>query len=91
MLLHCISLEEIDVAQSYETIRKELRAFDETLDQKQEILVLTKSDLVDGEQIQKAKAVLEMKGKPVLVVSAEAGEGLKELTKVLTDTLTSLD
>lgn len=91
MLLHCISLEEDDVSVAYESIRNELRAFDETLGLKQEIVVLTKTDLVEHREIERAEATLKKHGVSSICVSAEAGEGLKELTKLLIGTLQSLE
>lgn len=87
MLLHCISLEETDVLHAYETIRHELTAFGAALGEKDEMIILTKSDLADPDTITKAKKALGETGRTILVVSGETGEGLKELTKVLTDTL----
>lgn len=54
MLIHCISLESEDIARDYKTIRKELEAFDPSLITKKEILLLTKTDLID-EKTLKAK------------------------------------
>ncbi len=87
MLLHCISLEEGTIVTAYETIRRELIAFDETLNSKKEILVLTKSDLVDEVKVMQVQKDLALTGKPIFVVSAETGAGLKELTQALTNTL----
>jgi GTP-binding protein len=91
MLLHCISLEEEDVHDAYVTLRKELLSFDAALGEKQEIIVLTKSDLVNSEKIERSKGSLKTLNRTVLVISGEAGEGLKELTKVLTETLKTLE
>ncbi len=47
MLIHCISLESENITSDYKTIRKELEAFDPSLITKKEILLLTKTDLID--------------------------------------------
>jgi GTP-binding protein len=47
MILHCISLENEDITTAYKTIRKELEAYSEELASKREIIILTKTDLVD--------------------------------------------
>ncbi|MEX2514734.1 MAG: GTPase ObgE [Candidatus Paceibacterota bacterium] len=47
MLVHCVSLENEDVASAYKIIRDELEAYDEDLSDKPEIVVLTKRDTVD--------------------------------------------
>ncbi|HEY4500438.1 MAG TPA: GTPase ObgE [Candidatus Paceibacterota bacterium] len=47
MILHCISLENDDIAGAYKTIRGELEAYSEELSEKREIIILTKTDLID--------------------------------------------
>lgn len=47
MVLHCISLENEDIKTAYKTIRGELEAYSEDLAKKREIIILTKTDLVD--------------------------------------------
>lgn len=79
MLLHCISFENEDVKKAYQTIRDELKSFDATLLEKPEWVILTKSDLVGKEiQIETQKTFKE-KGVTAFVVSAESGEGVKNL------------
>ncbi len=90
-LLHCISLEEEDVMKAYKSIRNELTAFDVSLGEKQEIVVLTKSDLVEQSHVAAAKKLFKENNVNAIVVSAEAGEGLKELVKTLTDSLKALE
>ncbi len=63
MLIHLISLENEDVVQVYKTIRTELEKFGEGLVDKPEIIVLTKTDLVDVERIAEAKKSLKRIGK----------------------------
>jgi GTP-binding protein len=61
MLFHCISLEHEDITSAYTTIRNELEAFGEGLTEKKEIIILTKTDLVDEktlkEKIKEAKKI----------------------------------
>lgn len=47
MLIHMVSAEEEDPAKAYQTIRDELSAYDKALLEKQEIVVLSKTDAVD--------------------------------------------
>ena len=47
MLIHMVSAEEEDPAKAYQTIRNELSAYDKALLEKQEIVVLSKTDTVD--------------------------------------------
>ena len=47
MLVHLISLENENPIEVYKTIRKELEQYDPELSLKKEIIVLTKTDIVD--------------------------------------------
>lgn len=87
MLLHCISLEEEDVHIAYQTIRNELSAFDPALEEKDELIVLTKSDLVDDAKIQIAVESLTEDGVVPLVISAEMGDGIEALSAHLSNLL----
>ncbi len=84
MLLHCISLEEENVYDAYQTIRKELGSFDKELLLKEEWIVLTKTDLV-SEDIAMSK-ILEFKKHDLTVylVSGSTGDGVKALQDTLT-------
>jgi len=79
MVLHCISLENEDITAAYKTIRHELEAYSEELASKREILVLTKTDLVDDEtlaaKIKEAKKLNE----DVFVVSIANDDQIKTL------------
>ena len=50
MLVHLISLENENIEETYKTIRKELEQFDKELLNKREIIVLTKTDLIDDKK-----------------------------------------
>ena len=52
MLAHLVSLENEDPLAVYETVRKELAAYDKELAEKQEIIVLTKTDMVTPERVE---------------------------------------
>ncbi|VAW13237.1 GTP-binding protein Obg [hydrothermal vent metagenome] len=85
-LLHLISLESEDVLGTYETVRKELRDYDKTLAEKQEIIVLTKTDLVDKGTLQKTVAQMSKYGE-VYTISIYDDDSLKILTDGLVKTL----
>lgn len=79
MILHCISLENEDITTAYKTIRKELENYSEELGTKREILILTKTDLVD-EKTLKAKIKEAKKLNPdIFCVSVLNDEQVKEL------------
>ncbi len=87
MIIHCISLENEDIKSAYKTIRGELEAYSEELTTKKEIIVLTKTDLVDEKTL--AKKIKEAKklNPDVFSVSIVADEQIKkfkdDLVKIL--------
>lgn len=58
ILVHCISTESEDIIRDYETIRKELGEYDQELLNKPEIILITKTDLIDKEKLDKNKDTL---------------------------------
>lgn len=69
-LVHLVSAENDDVAQVYTTIRNELGKFDPALLDKDEFVVLSKIDAVDGDEIpKKLKALEKASGKKVIPLS----------------------
>lgn len=90
MILHCISLETEDIAASYSTIRKELENYSEDLAAKKEIIILTKTDLVDDKTL-KAKIKEAKKLNPdVFFVSVINDDQVKALKDGLVKTLRAL-
>ena len=85
VLVHCLDvsaavLEGRDVEADYETILRELEAYDPALPARTEIIALTKLDLVaDREELDALEARLRARGRQVLRVSAATGEGVREL------------
>lgn len=78
-LLHCISVESDDIKRDYETIRKELHAFNPNLTQKEEIILITKTDIVaDTSEIKKL-----FPDKEVLLVSILDDDSIAQLKKRL--------
>lgn len=47
VLFHCISLEQENIAEAYRVIRQELQQYSPELAQKREVIVLTKTDIID--------------------------------------------
>ena len=54
LLLHCISLESTDPLKDYKIVKKELGKFSKDLLGKDEVIVLTKSDLVSKNKLKQA-------------------------------------
>jgi len=82
MILHCIDASTDDVVEAYRTIRKELEAFDEKMADKDEIILLTKTDEVDDDEIiQDQKRLLEeATGKTVWLMSVLEEKYMKDFT-----------
>lgn len=85
VLVHVISLEDEDVVEHYQEIRKELEDYDKELMNKKEVIVLSKEDMVDEEMLQDVKEQLkEVVGDTeILSYSAYDDESIKLLKKNL--------
>lgn len=88
MLAHLVSFENEDMMKTYKEIRKELEKFGQGLDDKNEIIILTKTDVVeDKKEIVKKVKEFEKLGKPVFNLSLFDDESVKsfgdELIKIL--------
>lgn len=80
ILLHCISLENEDVRTPYESIRNELKAHDEALLRKPELVILTKSDLVEEDVRLAALQGMKKYTPHVYTVSVIDDESVKRLS-----------
>lgn len=83
-LLHLVSLgsdEKENPIDRYLKIRKELAKFDQELSEKREVIALSKSDLVDEEEVEIVLDLLRehIGEKPVFVFSSIGQKGLDEL------------
>lgn len=88
MLMHLVSLENDKPMAVYKEIRKELGAYDKTLLDKEEIIILTKTDLIDSQKkIDKIKKDFEKLDRPVFTLSLYDDNSVKglidELVKLL--------
>lgn len=83
LLLHCVSAESDDVKRDYLTVRKELEQYNPGMLEKQEIVLLTKLDMVDAKQLTKKKKILEKLNPEVLTVSKHDWDSLEALKKKL--------
>jgi GTP-binding protein len=83
--------DELDPLRRYRALRIELEKYDPKLAQRPEIVVLTKLDLVEDEQIETLRTTFEAEtGRSVFVISAPMAEGLKPLVQALWDLLSSM-
>lgn len=87
ILVHCVGADSSDVIGDYETIRKELGEYDKELLERPEIILITKSDLVDKEKLEENKGELKGKfrGKEIVDCSIYDYESLENLRKKLTN------
>ncbi len=80
ILVHLVEpapADETDPIANYQTIRRELLAFDPGLGSRPEIAVVTKADLPGAAEVRRKLA--EVAGGNVLLISAVTGQGLNEL------------
>ncbi|HEY8120127.1 MAG TPA: GTPase ObgE [Myxococcota bacterium] len=85
-LLDCTALldDSRDLLGEYETIRKELAAYDSALTERRELVLLTKIDaLGDRALLEPIQRALEARGCTVLRASGVSGEGIPELVRAL--------
>jgi GTP-binding protein len=86
ILLHLVSLENTSIVGTYKTVRKELEKYGEGLADKKEIIILSKTDTVNGthaqvtKKIKSARTALKKYNKNILEVSILDDESLKKLT-----------
>jgi GTP-binding protein len=78
MIAHLISLENEDVLAAYKTIRAELEAYDKELAAKDEIILLTKTDMVDDKTLEAAKKKLAKLKRPIFTISIYDDKAIKE-------------
>jgi GTP-binding protein len=89
MLLHLVSLENEDVVSVYETIRAELEKYDQELTEKKEVVILTKTDMVDSKALAAARKVLSKFNQDILEVSVLDDAAVKKLSKEIVKKLSS--
>ncbi len=83
LLLHCISSESDNPISDYTIIHKELKEYSPTLLEKQEIILLTKSDLIKDSDLKKKLKSLAKTKKQIIPVSIHDWESLQLLIKLM--------
>ncbi len=87
ILIHCISVERDDIIESYNAIRNELEAYNPELLQKQELLIITKSDLVNNDNLEIIMSKARDISPSVLAISIIDDNQLDVFIKYLSKTL----
>ena len=83
VLVHCIDIQSEDLIKDYETVRNELSLYNKSLLEKQEIVLLTKSDLIDKEEISNKLKIIKKKCKTSYTMSIYNENSLNNLKKLL--------
>lgn len=83
LLLHCVSSDSANPVSDYEIIRKELGEFKKSLLKKKELILLTKSDLVNKKETKKIKSKLKSLDREIISTSIYDEDSLELLLKVL--------
>lgn len=78
ILVHCLSADSADPLADYQTVRHELETYSTKLAQKEEILILTKSDLLETSAIKKLQQKLKIK-LPVSIADPGSLKSLNDL------------
>lgn len=83
LLLHCLSAESQDVEADYQIVREELKKFNPLLTEKPEIILLTKSDVANIDELEKKRKRLQKHGKvfPISILEDKSLEKLEKLLK----------
>jgi GTP-binding protein len=84
VILHCLSSESSDLIKDYNTVRSEIGKYSPELSKKNEVILLTKSDLIDKKTVEKDIKTLKTKDRKVLAVSIYDWESLEKLKDLMT-------
>lgn len=87
VLLHSISSDTEDCIATYNLVRKELESYSSELAEKEEYIVLTKTDLILPDEVAEKVSRLEKTGRKVLTVSTIDDASLKNLSDFLVNML----
>lgn len=81
IILHLVSLENENIEETYLTVRRELSKFGEGLQEKQEIIILSKTDMVSDIKLKEAKSILSKHNKDILSVTILDDKSIKSLSE----------
>lgn len=86
LLLFMIPADSDDIAREYEILLNELRTFNPEMLDKQRVLAITKSDMLDEELIEEMQTTLPL-GVPHVFISSVSGYGISVLKDILWEEL----
>ena len=87
VLVHCIDIQSESLSKDYQTIRSELKAYNESLINKPEIILITKADLVDEKTREARLRIIKKLNKNSFLISIYSNEQLSNFKKVILDML----
>ncbi len=88
ILLFMIDITSEDYKKEFEVLFNELKTYSSKLAAKQKLIALTKSDLVDDDELKKiSKKKIKLTGVPVQIISSAANFGIEELLDLIWKTL----
>jgi GTP-binding protein len=91
VLLHLVDATLSDPAETYGIVRGEIEAYGAGLEDKPEVLALSKSDAVPKDELKKKAARLKRaSGVKPLLVSAATGEGVTDVLRALAEEVRSI-
>ncbi|MEM1378728.1 MAG: GTPase ObgE [Pseudomonadota bacterium] len=84
VLLHLVSAQEEDVTSAYKTVRGEIEAYGNGLEDKLEIVALSQIDVLPADEIEaKRNELAKASGKDVMFVSAATRKGVDDVLRAL--------
>ena len=92
LLLHLIDANDSDVINSWKTVRNEISAYSKELDEKKEIIVLSKSDSINEEKLDEKLIILkDYTNKDVFKISSVTGKGITSILRILHDNISKTE
>ena len=92
LLLHLIDANDTDVINSWKTVRNEISAYSKELDEKKEIIVLSKSDSINEEKLDEKLIILkDYTNKDVFKMSSITGKGITSILRILHDNISKTE
>lgn len=83
LLLHCISAESENSLRDYKTVQTELKKFNPKLLEKDEVILLTKSDLLEKNDLKNKIKSLTKTKKKIIPISIHDWDSLQQLIKTI--------
>lgn len=83
VILHLVSLEQPEPMKAYEVIRGELEQFGKGLTEKEEIILLTKTDVTTSDVVEKTKKEFEALNKKVFTITLFDDKSVKDFSDAL--------